>query len=400
MTAVLDVLLNDTLVGNLTQLPGGQMVFSFDNAYFYNEKRPVLSQSYYSEMGELLLDPKAYNVHAPPFFSNLLPEGTLRDYLAKRGEIKPSQEFKMLKLLGKDLPGAVIIKPSKEYSGGEIDVDVSDKQGNTQVPLRFSLAGVQLKFSGLMKKQGGLTIPASGIGGDWIVKLPAAAHDNVPENEYAIMHMAAEIGIPIPEIKLVPMRDIEGLPEFNNLRGEQALAIKRFDRGVDGARIHIEDFAQVYNVLPDKKYEGVNFKGITQMVWTLCGEEGLRDFIKRLTYTVLTGNGDMHLKNWSFIYHDERTPTLAPAYDLLSTVPYIPNDTLALKILKVNDMHLCDMALFKNMAEKAGVPKKVVTDTVKETIELTRSVWADNKAHYEMPLKISEIIDEHIRKSF
>ncbi|MGH1457221.1 MAG: type II toxin-antitoxin system HipA family toxin [Alphaproteobacteria bacterium] len=400
MTVVLDVLLNDTLVGALTQLPGGQMVFSFDNAYFYEENRPVLSQSYYSETGELLLDPKAYNVNAPPFFSNLLPEGPLRNYLAERGEIKPSQEFKMLKLLGEDLPGAVIIRPSKEYSGDETDVEVAEGQGDTQVPLRFSLAGVQLKFSGLMERSGGLTIPASGMGGDWIIKLPAADHDNVPENEYAMMHMAGEIGIPIPEIKLVPLTDISGLPTFGKLRGLNALAVKRFDRGDNGSRTHIEDFAQVFDVLPNNKYEGVNFRNITQMIWTLNGEDGLRDFIKRLAFTVLTGNGDMHLKNWSFIYKDARTPELSPAYDMVSTVPYIPNDTLALNILKVSDMHLCDIALFEKMAEKAGVPKKVVTDTVKETIELTRSAWSQNKAHYDMPSEITKIVDKHMKDVF
>lgn len=397
MTVVLDVLLNDTLVGALTQLSDGQMVFSFDDAYLNDEDRPALSQSYYSAAGELLVDPQAYRVKAPPFFSNLLPEGPLRDYLAKRGEIKPNQEFKMLRLLGEDLPGAVIIRPSKEYSGDEIDVDTAGGKKDNQIPLRFSLAGVQLKFSALLERNGGLTIPASGMGGDWIIKLPAADHDNVPENEFAMMHMAGEIGIPVPEIKLVPLNDIAGLPTFGKLRGSNALAVKRFDRNEEGGRTHIEDFAQVFGVLPDNKYEGVNFSNITQMVWTLNGEDGLRDFIKRLAFTILTGNGDMHLKNWSFIYRDGQTPEMSPAYDMVSTVPYIPNDTLALKMLKVDDMALCDIDLFERMAEKAGVPKKVVTDVAKETSEKTRSVWGNNKKNYALPSEIEEVIQDHMK---
>jgi len=55
---------------------------------------------------------------------------------------------------------------------------------------------------------------------------------------------------------------------------------------------------------PSKKYESVSFANITGMVWQLTGEVGLTDFIRRLTFTILTGNGDMHLKNWSFIYKD------------------------------------------------------------------------------------------------
>ena len=399
MTAVLDIFLNDLKVGVLTQLRDGRMIFAFDEAYVNMKDRPTFSQCYVDRFGKLLVDTKAYNVHAPPFFSNLLPEGPLRTYLAQRGALKPTQEFKLLRLLGKDLPGAVIAKPSAEFvEPDDMRVEDTEKEGEEHaLPLRFSLAGVQLKFSGLMERNGGLTIPASGMGGDWIVKLPAADHDNVPENEYAIMHMAGEIGIPVPDIALVPLGDIQGLPEFGKLRGSNALAVKRFDRGAGNKRIHIEDFAQVYGVLPDHKYEGVNFKSITQMVWTLCGEEGLRDFVARLAYTILTGNGDMHLKNWSFIYADGRTPSLAPAYDLLSTVPYIPNDTLALKMLKVSDMALCDLALFESLSEKAGVPKKLVLDTVKDTAEKTRSCWDQNKTHYEMPAEISEIIDAHMK---
>ncbi len=79
-----------------------------------------------------------------------------------------------------------------------------------------------------MERHGGLTIPASGMGGDWIVKLPSPTHDNVPENEYAMMHMAGQIGMNVPEIKLVALSDIENLPDFGKLRGSQALAVKRF----------------------------------------------------------------------------------------------------------------------------------------------------------------------------
>ncbi len=87
-------------------------------------------------------------------------------------------------------------------------------------------------------------------------------------------------------------------------------------------------------------------------------------YISRLAYTILIGNGDMHLKNWSFIYHDGHTPELAPVYDMVSTIPYIPDETLALKFIKTKDMMLCDIKLFETMAEKAELPKKIVLDSV------------------------------------
>jgi serine/threonine-protein kinase HipA len=259
------------------------------------------------------------------------------------------------------------------------------------------LAGVQLKFSALMARDGGLTIPASGMGGNWIVKLPSPAYDNIPENEYAMMHMAGEIGMAVPEIKLVPLSDIAGLPDFGKLRGTQALAVKRFDRTEDGKRIHIEDFAQVYSVFPEKKYEGVSFTNIAGMIWTLTGEEGLREFVRRLSYTILTGNGDMHLKNWSFMYRDSRTPTLSPAYDMVSTVPYIPNDRLALTFMDTKDMKRCNVRLFTKLAEKAGLPKKLVLDAARETAEKSRETWIKSKAHYALPSDIEKAIDMHMK---
>ncbi|MCB2092699.1 MAG: type II toxin-antitoxin system HipA family toxin [Nitrospirales bacterium] len=397
MTSVLDIFLNERRVGVLTLLPGGRNLFSFDESYADDPKRPVLSQSYFSAEGDLLTPPKAYSGKVPPFFSNLLPEGHLRAYLAERGGIKPTHEFYLLYLLGEDLPGAVIAKPAKGFSlPRKKEEQERSESKEAEQPLRFSLAGVQLKFSALMARNGGLTIPASGMGGNWIVKLPSPAYDNIPENEYAMMHMAAEIGIPVPETKLVPLSDIVGLPDFGKLRGKQALAVKRFDRTEDGKRIHIEDFAQVYSVFPEKKYEGVSFTNIAGMVWTLTGEEGLRDFIRHLAFTILTGNGDMHLKNWSFIYRDGRTPELSPAYDLVSTIPYIPGDKLALKFLNTKDMMLCDLQLFEKLAEKAGLPKKLVLDAAGETAEKTREAWKKNKAHYALPSEIEEVIDGHM----
>ncbi len=398
MTDALDIFLNETHVGVLTNLVSGQTLFSFNEAYAENPNHPILSQSYYSADRALITKARAYSVKLPPFFSNLLPEGPLRDYIAERGDIKPTNEFDLLRLLGEDLPGAVRARPA---NAPPLQTNVDDHlNGNGKAsdenPLRFSLAGVQLKFSALMERQGGLTIPASGVGGDWIVKLPSPTHDNVPENEYAIMHLAGEIGIPVPEIKLVSLNDVEGLPDFGKLRGSQALAVKRFDRGESGRRIHIEDFAQVYNIFPDNKYEGVSFNNIAGMIWTILGEDGLRDYIARLVFTVLTGNGDMHLKNWSFIYRDGRTPELSPAYDLLSTIPYIPNDTLALKLVKTKNMMACDVEVFEKLAEKAELPKKLVTDTVRKTVAKTREGWEKNKNHYDMPEDIRDIINEHM----
>ncbi|MDB2683159.1 HipA N-terminal domain-containing protein [Alphaproteobacteria bacterium] len=189
MSAVLDIYLNETLAGALTLLPDGRSLFSFDETYINDQNRPTLSQSYFSNNGELLTKTRPYS-KISPFFSNMLPEGHLREYLAELGGIKPHNEFHLLHLLGEDLPGSLIAKPADAFTLPQKEGEEHEKPNKEQSPYRFSLAGVQLKFSALMGKNGGLTIPVTGMGGDWIVKLPSPTHDNVPENEYAMMHMA------------------------------------------------------------------------------------------------------------------------------------------------------------------------------------------------------------------
>jgi len=395
MTNILKVTLGDTRIGALTWLPSGSVFFAFDEAYINDYNRPTLSQSFFRPSGELITETKPVSGKLPAFFSNLLPEGHMRDYLAQRGGVKPSQEFKLIELLGEDLPGAVIVMPLEGAAYAHAHEHNTEHEGD-QKPYRFSLAGVQLKFSAIAERRGGLTIPANGVGGDWIVKLPAQNYAHVPENEFTMMHLAGEIGIPVPETRLVALDDIGGLPEMGVLAGSQALAVKRFDRAPDGKRIHVEDFAQVYNIYPGKKYEGVSFANIAGMVWILTGEAGLTDFIRRLAFTIVTGNGDMHLKNWSFIYADGHTPALTPAYDLVSTVPYIPTDGLALNLGDTKEMKIITLNHFKKLVKKAQVPEHLVLQTVRDTVDATFAAWNAHHKNYGLSADILERIQKHM----
>ncbi len=397
MTDRLEVRLGDMLVGTLTLVTGDRSFFAFEESYLNDSNRPVLSQSFFTRSGELIPESKTVQTKLPPFFSNLLPEGHLRNYLAARGGIKPAREFKLIELLGDDLSGAVVIKPLDAL----VNLKESEKDGTMQdnAPYRFSLAGVQLKFSALAESTGGLTIPASGVGGDWIIKLPAQNFGSVPENEWSMLELAREIGINVPETRLVDLSDVAGLPDLGVLSGNQALAIKRFDRGEKGTRIHIEDFAQVYGLFPDAKYSKVSYANVANMVWTLTGETGLVDFIRRLVFNIIIGNGDMHLKNWSFIYPDGKIPKLAPAYDYVSTVPYIPNDSLALGLSGTKDMNSISLAHFKKLVKKAQVPEYLVLNAVKETVEAVHDAWNKNQSHYPLPGEILIRIEKHMAVS-
>ena len=213
MGSVLDVFLGDVQVGMLTREAGGRLRFLFTEDYAEMAKRPTLSLSYEVAPGQLMgLAPRAYAGRLPPFFSNLLPEGPLRDLLIRRAGVRPSDEFALLCALGEDLPGGVRVVDTGAVSD-TTDRPADHGQDYTgESPLRFSLSGVQLKMSAVLKADGGLTIPARGVGGDWIVKLPSIRWDKMPENEFAMMTLAGEIGIPVPEVRLVALDSVSGLP--------------------------------------------------------------------------------------------------------------------------------------------------------------------------------------------
>jgi serine/threonine-protein kinase HipA len=390
----LSVWLGPTRVGTLVHLPGEQIVFAFDPAYDANPTRPTLSLGFKTANGRLRAPPPT-RVQLPPFFSNLLPEGHLRAYLAARGGIKPVREFFLLALLGADLPGAVELRP--EDVGPRSPLIAEDA---THAPhaLRFSLAGVQLKFSALAEANGGLTIPTSGIGGDWIVKLPSARFASVPEHEHAMLDLAAAVGITVPDHALIPLDQIAGLPaDLGPLTGP-ALAVRRFDRGANSARIHIEDFAQVFGVYPRDKYGRASNENIARVLWAESGLDDTLEFIRRLVFIILTGNADMHLKNWSLRYPDGRTPSLSPAYDLVGTVAFLPDTTLGLSLGGETSMHRITLSSFERFADKVSLPRPAVHDTVLTTIRLFRDAWHSHPAVGTLPAPQRASVDDHLAR--
>ena len=393
--ATLDVSLSGRRIGTLARLDGDRSIFSFDDDYVANGARATLSLAYKDAFGALVNEPRAYQTRIEPFFSNLLPEGTLRDYLARRAGVKAVREYQLLGQLGADLPGAVEVLPVGVETIIQDEADTSEVAEQAKHALRFSLAGVQLKFSAIRNdgKNGGLTIPVGGSGGDWIIKLPSARHPDVPENEFAAMNLAAALGIEVPETNLIPIDAVDGLPEGINRYGASAYAIRRFDRSSNGA-VHVEDFAQVFGVFSDEKYENASYRQILKVLAIETDENSVVEFVRRLTYSVLIGNGDMHLKNWSLIYPDGRRPTLSPAYDLVCTVPYIPEDS-ALKFHRSREWRSFTYDELAIIADRAKVPTRLVLDTAKMTVEQFDDTWSREKSNLPFSSDVIDAIDKH-----
>lgn len=395
--SVLDVALYGQPVGTLTRIPGDRTLFAFNDAYIADDKRPTLGLRFKDTLGGLITEFRPVQTRVMPFFSNLLPEGRLRDYLAGRAHVNPEREFFLLWVLGSDLPGAVTITPANAEAW-PVDAKAvrpspaeRDKAGANA--LHFSLAGVQLKFSAVSDRKGGLTIPASGSGGSWIVKLPSTSYAGVPENEFSMMTLAAEIGITVPRIDLVDTTAIANLPDGAAQLAGKSFIIERFDRRPDGSLVHIEDFAQVYDVYPDDKYKRASLRNIASVIAAEAGQRDLEEFIRRLTFNMLTGNGDMHLKNWSLIYPDRVHAALAPAYDFVSTVPYIPNDASALNVSRVKAFDDFSADELSHLAGKAQLPEKLILDTARDTVARFREVWAREKLHLPMGDNVRDAID-------
>lgn len=394
----LAVKLRGRRIGVINRISGDRSLFSFDQDYIDDTNRPTLSLSFKGQSGGLVIPTRAVVALLPPFFSNLLPEGHLREYLAARAGVNAKREFFLLDALGADLPGAVTVEAINQY-GETIAPEAHESKPDdaAQTAFRFSLAGVQLKFSAILEATGGLTIPGEGMGGSWIVKLPSNRFQSVPENEYTMLALARAVGIEVPETKLIDTHSIQGLPTDSGALEGKTLAVRRFDRAENGEAIHMEDFAQVFGLYPRDKYKHRSYANIAAVFWAETGEAGAYEFFKRLVFSVLIGNGDMHLKNWSLLYPDGRTPELSPAYDFVATFPYVPNDSLALSFGDSRSLSTIEPDQMRRFAETARMPATPLWKLVKEIAERTITEWEHLAEKDLLPSTLFQKIDTQIR---
>lgn len=369
------VFLRNERVGTLNQR-GDYTWFSASVEYVENPQREILGLAFEDDLGAK----HASALRLPPWFSNLLPEGRLRDWVARDRGVPVDREMELLAQVGRDLPGAVrVIEESEPLE--ELCPDDMPQMGNdfSEGPWRFSLAGVGLKFS-MLRRGDNLTLPAAGGGGDWIVKLPDPVYPDVPRNEEAMMTLAGLSGINVPECRLVSRSLLENLPTSAWMSKEEvAYAVRRFDRGPGRSLIHIEDFAQVRNVYPygNGKYMG-SFETIANLIYRGHELIDLQQFARRLAFNVLIENGDAHLKNWSLIYLDPRSPRLSPAYDIVSTSAYAldrEDVDLGLKFNKSRRYERFSLMGFVRLERTLGVRGADLGDHAEDALRLAYENW-------------------------
>jgi serine/threonine-protein kinase HipA len=332
----------------------------------------------------------------PEWFANLLPEvgSGLRQLVATELNKKKLHDFVLLCHLGDDLPGGVRVVPDVPLDG------LPDHEGTEDCrhehALRFSLAGVQPKFS-MRYEDKALVLPATGSGGDWIVKLPDQRFPAVPANEFAMLQWAGHAGIDVPESRLVPGTELKNLPASVIEPAQHALAVRRFDR-TDAGRVHQEDFAQVREVSADAKYDKANYEGIGRVVSAVCPPEDAIEYVRRLVALVVMGNADAHLKNWTLRYPDGRQARLSPAYDLVCVTAYPKADhNLAFPLGGTPRSELITLQSFRALSAALRMPEEEITLTVQETTERLSSSWPEVKRGHPVPAFVADTIDNRLK---
>lgn len=392
----LDISLNNLPIGTLVRTPGDYNAFNLLPSYRSLNNPPILSLSLRSVDGGLRRDPKPIRGALPPFFANLLPEEKLREAMEKHhaASVRPGNDFDLLAALGTNLPGAVRALPS---DGIPVPIAPAADAGKKA---RFSLAGVQMKLS-VMKntgKEGGITLAVNDEQGQYIAKFPSLTHIGLSENEFAILALAEALGMDVPVRELVDRSEFAGIPEeFNTMSTGKVLLVRRFDREASGARVHMEDFAQVFGRYPSEKYTGAAYHNIAAALNSGVSFDAAIEFVRRLALTALTGNGDMHLKNWSLLYPgDGRTPTLSPVYDVLSTIPYIPKDGMALSLAGEKSFKALTQERWRSFANRSRLPEGAVMTAVAETAADVRAKWSVLPERDVVPAQVLERIDAHV----
>ena len=211
-----------------------------------------------------------------------------------------------------------------------------------------------------------------------------------------MMTLAGMIGMDVPELRLIDLDEIADLPHGIGALKGPAFAVKRFDRTSDGP-VHMEDFAQVFGVYPDDKYKKASYRNIADVIAAEAGNEGTAEFIRRLVFNTLIGNADMHLKNWSLLYPDRRNAVLAPAYDFVSTIPYIPDNKAALTYGRTKRMDEFSRDELAYIAGKSRLPEKLVLDTAAETVARFHDVWRTEKKNLPLSKDLISTIERHIK---
>ena len=308
------------------------------------------------------------------FFSNLIPEGDLRDKLAMQLGISEKNDFGLLEIVGGDVAGAISLYPDENIpeTGSNEAKQLNETEllyvleklkthpflANTEdfnqgEALRLSLAGAQNKLPIIYKEQS-FALPLGQTASSHILKPDNEFIPNLVINEAFCMKLAKACGLPVAEVELLRIQD------------QTILLIERYDREL-GIRLHQEDFCQALGIVPFNKYEsegGPGFAACREVIEQHSQRPAAdkKTLLQWALFNFLIGNADAHGKNISLLYHHNNpNPLLAPFYDLICTAIYPSlTDRLSMKIGGENRPEWIMKRHWQRFCETLGLSEKML----------------------------------------
>lgn len=251
------------------------------------------------------------------------------------------------KLFGKALP------PELPYSEGDI-LELAKQV----VRSRKIVTGVQPKMSVGIEKMKDKDVPDRftivGLWGEYILKPQTKLYPHLPEIEDLTMHLAE-----VSRIKTVK----HGMLRLQS--GQLVYVTKREDRK-RGKKLHMEDMCQLTDRLTEHKYKG-SYEQIARAVLKYAANPGLDvvNFYEQVVFSFLTGNNDMHLKNFSLLKDEKRNYNLCPAYDMVASELVVEGDTEELALNLNGKKRRLKRSDFESAMSGAGIEPRVISNIFK-----------------------------------
>ncbi|WP_378960320.1 HipA domain-containing protein [Pedobacter jamesrossensis] len=230
----------------------------------------------------------------------------------------------------------------------ELNQEKLNQLAQITVNERLAVTGVQAKLS--LSLEGPKTdkrLTLVGLWGDYILKPQSTEFPFMPEVEDLTMHLADLFKIETAKHTLI-----------GTSTGELAYITKRFDR-VKGKKIHVEDLCQLSELQTEQKYKS-SYERVGKIIKQFTTNSGLDviKYFRLVLFSFLTGNNDMHLKNFSLM-HTEKGILFSPAYDLLNVNLVFPQDQEDLALTLGGRKRKIKRSDFDQFASSLGLLDKV-----------------------------------------
>lgn len=246
--------------------------------------------------------------------------------------------------------------PSLDYTTGQLD-----ELAKQIIQEQTSLTGVQPKLSlHLNEHEGSRRLTIVGLWGAYICKPQTTLYEMMPEVEDLTMHLAELARIEVVPHTLIRMAD-----------GALAYLTRRIDRTVEGEKLAMEDMCQLTGRLTEHKYKS-SYERIGKAVvqYSSVPRMDVTNFFEVVLFSWLTGNNDMHLKNFSLYEPMDRTMRLTPAYDMLNAAIINPKDDEELALTLNGRKKKLKKSDFMKAAELIGLGGIIVERFIRKYIRL------------------------------